>query len=132
VNYRGSDKQRGFLIGENMALLKIYTRQENQELLRTEVSTAIKFVAAASLNVPEVPTTPSNVETVFIEGLDLVGIDYVIEVIALERPDQQEIAEAFIDGMNQIYPDKLFSVFFNNISEKGMANTPRVAQVMGQ
>ncbi len=76
---------------------------------------------------PEVPTTPGSIETVFIEGIDLIGIDYIIEIIAVERPNQQAIAEQFIAGLNQVYPDKLFSVYFNNIGEIGMANTPRPA-----
>jgi hypothetical protein len=29
--------------------------------------------------------------------------------------------------LNKIYSDKLFSIYFNNITEDGMANTPRVS-----
>ncbi len=109
-----------------MALIKIYARPEkHEELVNGGVAKSIKLVVAAALNVQSLPTAPSGIETVFIEGIDLVGIDYIIEIIAVERPNQQQIAESFITGLNQIYPDILFSVYFNNISVRGMANTPR-------
>lgn len=109
-----------------MALIKIHARPEKrEELINKGVAKSIKLVAAAALNVQSLPTTPSGIETAFIEGIDLVGIDYIIEIIAVERPNQQQIAESFIRGLNQIYPDILFSVYFNNISTRGMANTPR-------
>ena len=43
----------------------------------------------------------------------------------MKRPDEQSIADNFIDRLNQIYPDKLFSVYFVHIDEAGMSNTPR-------
>lgn len=108
-----------------MALIKIYAEQKNVEELRDHVARSVKLVAAAALNVPEVETTPSSVETVYAEGLDLIGIDYICEVIAVRRPDEQSIADNFIAGLNQIYPGKLFSVYFVHIDEVGMSNTPR-------
>lgn len=108
-----------------MALIKIYTRPEKHDLLVHNVANEIKLIAGAVLNVPEVPTTPESIEVVYGEGIDLIGIDYIIEIIAVERPSQQQIANNFIDGLKQAYPDILFSVYFNNISEVGMANTPR-------
>ena len=108
-----------------MALIKIYTEQQNFEELRTHVARTIKLVSAAALNVPEVPTSPSSVETVLAEGLDLIGIDYICEIIAVERPNEQDIANRFIEGLNAVYPEKLFSVYFVHIKMNGMANTPR-------
>ena len=108
-----------------MALIKIYTEQQNFEELRTHVARTIKLVSAAALNVPEVPTSPSSVETVLAEGLDLIGIDYICEIIAVERPNEQDIANRFIEGLNAVYPEKLFSVYFVHIKMNGMTNTPR-------
>lgn len=108
-----------------MALIKIYTKKKNLDELREHVAHSIKLVAAASLNVPEVETTPGSIETVFCEGIDLIGIDYICEIIAVKRPNEQKIADNFIAGMNRIYPDKLFSVYFVHIDEVGMSNTPR-------
>ena len=108
-----------------MALIKIYTEPKNLDELRAHVARSIKLVAAAALNVPEVETTPGSIETVFCEGLDLIGIDYICEIIAVKRPNEQSIADNFIDGLNQVYPDKLFSVYFVHIDEAGMSNTPR-------
>lgn len=108
-----------------MALIKIYTEQKNIEELRRHVARSVKLVAAAALNVPEVKTTPGSVETVYAEGIDLIGIDYICEVIAIQRPDEQAIADSFIKGLNQIYPDKLFSIYFLHIDKIGMSNTPR-------
>jgi len=109
-----------------MALVKIYTTiQRRQDDSFGFIARAVKRVVAAALNVPSVPTSPDSVETVFIEGIDLIGIDYILEVIAVERPEQQSIAESIIEGLNRIYPEELFSVYFNNISEIGMAHTPR-------
>lgn len=108
-----------------MALIKIYAKPERHDELIKEVSGVVKLIAAAALNVPEVPTAPSGVEMVFVEGIDLAGIDYIIEIIAVKRANQQAIAEEFIRGLNQVFPSKLFSVYFNNIQEKGMASTPR-------
>jgi hypothetical protein len=109
-----------------MALIKIYARADKKDELFEVVSTTIKYVASAALNVPEIPTSPSSVETVFVEAIDIIGIDYIIEIIAVERPNQQQIADKFIAAMNTVYPEVLFSVYFNNISIAGMANTPRV------
>ncbi|MFZ2494749.1 MAG: hypothetical protein WAW60_03210 [Candidatus Saccharimonadales bacterium] len=108
-----------------MALLKIYTLKGNKQQLFNEIAPAMKYVAAAALNVPSMPTTPANIETVYCEGIDLIDIDYIIEIIAVERPNQQHIADKFIAGLNQMYPDRLFSVYFNIISENGMASSLR-------
>ncbi len=108
-----------------MALIKIYSERKNLDELRIHVANSIKLVASAALNVQGVETTPGNVETVCIEGLDLIGIDFICEIIAVRRPDEQAIADNFIAGLNQIYPDKLFSVYFVHIDEVGMSNTPR-------
>ena len=108
-----------------MALIKIYTEPNNLNELRAHVAQSIKLVAAAALNVPEVEATPGSIETVYTEGLDLIGIDYICEIIAVKRPNEQAIADNFIAGLNQIYPDKLFSVYFVHIDEVGMSNTPR-------
>ncbi len=113
-----------------MALIKIYTEQQNFEELRTHVARTIKLVSAAALNVPEVPTSPSSVEIVLAEGLDLIGIDYICEIIAVERPNEQDIANCFIEGLNTVYPEKLFSVYFVHIEMNGMANTPRNGEKM--
>ncbi len=112
-----------------MALIKIYTEPKNFEAVRAHVASTVKLIGAAALNVPEVPTSPASVETVLVEGLDLVGIDYICEVIAVERPDEQSIANNFIAGLNAVYPDKLFSTYFVHIKENGMANTPRERKV---
>lgn len=108
-----------------MALIKIYTERHNIEELRSHVARAVKLIGAAALNVPQVETTPGSVETVLGEGLDLIGIDYICEIIAVERPDEQSIADSFIRGLNEVYPDKLFSVYFVHILVEGMSNTPR-------
>ena len=108
-----------------MALIKIYAEADRLPELRQHVAQSIKLVGAAALNVPGVETTPGYVETVYAEGLDLIGIDYICEVIGVERPNEQQIADNFIAGLNEIYPDKLFSVYFVHIREEGMSNTPR-------
>lgn len=108
-----------------MALIKIYTTPEHYEELHRSVARTIKLISAAVLNVPEMSMSPSSVETVVGEGIDLIGIDYILEVIAIERPRQQQIANNMIVALNAVYPDKFFSVYFNTISEVGMANTPR-------
>lgn len=108
-----------------MALIKVYTQETNRGELFKGVASTVKLIGAAALNVPSLPTTPGNIEIVYGEGIDLIGIDYILEVIAVERPNQQVIAEKMIEGLNKVYPSKLFSIYFNNISESGMANTPR-------
>lgn len=108
-----------------MALIKIYTEPKNLDELRLHVAQSIKLVAAAALNVPEVETILGSIETVYAEGIDMIGIDYICEIIAVKRPNEQSIADNFIDGLNQIYPDKLFSVYFVHIDEVGMSNTQR-------
>lgn len=108
-----------------MALIKVYALQDKREELFSGVARSIKFVSAAALNVPDMPTTPGSIETVFVEGIDLIGIDYILEIIAVERPNQQQIAQDIIEGLNTVYPHKTFSVYFNLIEESGMANTPR-------
>ena len=108
-----------------MALIKIYTEPDNFEELRSHVARSIKLIGAAALNVPEVETTPDSVETVLGEGLDLIGIDYICEIIAVKRPNEQVIADEFIKGLNEVYPGRLFSVYFVHINEEGMSNTPR-------
>lgn len=108
-----------------MALIKIYAEADRLPELRAHVAQSIKLVGAAALNVPEVETSPGSIETVYSEGLDLIGIDYICEIIGVERPNEQSIAENFIAGLSEIYPDKLFSVYFVHIQEEGMSNTPR-------
>jgi hypothetical protein len=108
-----------------MALLKIYTEPKNFSKTREYVGKSIKIVAAAALDCPTIPTAINNIETVLIEGLDLVGIDYIIEIIACKRPNMQKIANDIITGLNKIYPDLYFSVYFNLIDAEDMANTPR-------
>ena len=108
-----------------MALIKIHAEAERLPELRAHVARSIKLVGAAALNVPEVETTPGHIETVFCEGLDLIGIDYICEIIGVQRPNEQAIADDFIAGLNEVYPDKLFSVYFVHIQEQGMSNTPR-------
>ncbi len=109
-----------------MALIKIYTKTDNFDQTRKKVAKAIKIISAGTLNCSEVPTSIDSIETVLVEGLDLIGIDYIVEIIACKRPNMQKIAEDTIVGLNTIYPDLLFSVYFNLISENGMANTPRL------
>ena len=111
-----------------MALIKIYSLPQNHDDLINHVARSVKMVCAAALNVEEMPTSTTNIETVYCEAIDIVGIDYILEVIAVERPEQQTIAENIIAGLAQLYPKTLFSVFFNNINERGMANTPRENQ----
>jgi hypothetical protein len=82
-------------------------------------------VIARALNTSEIPTDENSVETVYCEGIDLIGIDYIMEIIAIERPNLQGIAETIIAELDKIHPDIKFSVYFNLISENGMANTPR-------
>lgn len=108
-----------------MALIKIYTKKENHDELFSHVAKAIKLVGSAALNVEGFETTPGSVETVYIEAIDIIGIDYICEIIGVKRPDEQSIADSFIAGINEVYPDKLFSVYFVHIDEVGMSNTPR-------
>ena len=108
-----------------MALIKIYTKKENYKELFSHVARAVKLVGSATLNVEGFETTPDGVETVYVEAIDIIGIDYICEIIGVKRPDEQSIADSFITGLNQIYPDKLFSVYFVHIDEVGMSNTPR-------
>ena len=108
-----------------MAIIKIYTKKENYEELFEHVAKAIKLVGSAVLNVEGFETIPGSVETVYIEAIDIIGIDYICEIIGVKRPDEQSIADNFIAGMNEIYPNKLFSVYFVYIDEMGMSNTPR-------
>ena len=108
-----------------MALIKIYTKRENYKELFSHVARAVKLVGSATLNVEGFETTPDGVETVYVEAIDIIGIDYICEIIAVKRPDEQVIADNFITGLDQIYPDKLFSVYFVHIDEIGMSNTPR-------
>lgn len=64
-----------------MALIKIYTEEKNVDELRAHVARSVKLIGAAALNVPGVETTPGSVETVRGEGIDLIGIDYICEII---------------------------------------------------
>ena len=114
-----------------MALIKIYTKKENYNELLNHVAKSIKLVGSAALNVEGFETTPGSVETVYIEAIDIIGIDYICEIIGVKRPDEQSIADNFIAGMNEIYPDKLFSVYFVHIDEVGMSNTPRKKDQVG-
>ncbi|MCL2280650.1 hypothetical protein FWC31_02065 [Candidatus Saccharibacteria bacterium] len=108
-----------------MALVKIYSLPNKKQELVDSVAKNIKSVVAKALNTPEIPTDEGGVETVFVEGIDLINIDYIMEIIAIERPNQQRIADNIIADLNEIYPNIKFSVYFNLISETGMANTPR-------
>ena len=108
-----------------MALIKIYTKKENYKELFSHVARAVKLVGSATLNVEGFETTPDGVETVYVEAIDIIGIDYICEIIGVKRPDEQAIADNFITGLNQIYPNKLFSVYFVHIDEVGMSHTPR-------
>ena len=108
-----------------MALIKIYSLPQSRQKLIDSIAQDIKKVAAEALNTPEIPTNEGSIETVYCEGIDLIGIDYIMEVIAVERPNLQGIADKVIEDLNRIYPEIKFSVYFNIISEVGMANTPR-------
>ena len=108
-----------------MALIKIYALPESRDLVCDSLALTIKLIGSAALNCHEIPTTPNNVEVVFCEGIDLAGIDYIVEIVACERPNLQKIGDDFIAGLNVVYPDKLFSVYFNIIEETGMANSFR-------
>jgi hypothetical protein len=108
-----------------MALVKVYALPGNKLALLSSVARDIKAVVAQALDTPGIPTDEGSVETVYGEGLDLIGIDYIMEIIAVERPNQQQIAETIIRELNNIHPSVKFSVYFNLISENGMANTPR-------
>lgn len=110
-----------------MALIKIYSKLTRPDQLPS-VAKSIKLVCSAALNCAEVPTSPEQVETIAAEGIDLIGIDYILEVVACKRPKVQKIGDAIIAGLNEVYPDLLFSVYFNLISEQGMAATPRQHQ----
>ena len=111
-----------------MALLKIYTMPENKSFLREELGYKIKLIFSAALNCTEIPTSPSNIELVYSEGVDLADIDFIIEIVACARPSIQDISDSIITNLNNIYPDKLFSVYFNLIQEEGMANSPRASK----
>jgi hypothetical protein len=108
-----------------MALVKVYTLPRNKVALVEGVAKDIKAVVARALDTPEVPTDESSVETVYCEGIDLIGIDYILEIIAVERPNLQGIADEIIGGLNDMHPDVKFSVYFNLISVVGMAHTLR-------
>ena len=108
-----------------MALVKIYSLPDNKKALTEGVAKNVKAIVAKALNTPEIPTNQNSVETVYCEGIDLIGIDYIMEIIAVKRSNQQKIADDIISGLNKIYPDIKFSIYFNLISEIGMSNTPR-------
>jgi len=108
-----------------MALIKIYSLPDKKEALIGGIAKNIKSVVAKALNTLEVPTNEDSIETVFGEGIDLIGIDYIMEIIAIERLNQQKIADEIISELNKIYPEIKFSVYFNLISEIGMAHTSR-------
>ena len=108
-----------------MALIKIYSLPDKKEALIKGIAKNIKSVVANALNTLEIPTNENSIETVFSEGIDLIGIDYIMEIIAIERLNQQKIADEIISELNKIYPDIKFSVYFNLISEIGMAHTLR-------
>jgi len=108
-----------------MALLKIYTNKENRGFLIDAFAKSAKQTFASALDCPQIPTSEKDIELVYGEGIDLSGIDFIIEIVACKRPKLQEISQQIIDALNQIHPDKSFSVYFNLIEEEGMANTPR-------
>ena len=107
-----------------MALVKIFTENKDREEV-AKMARVAKIICAAALNSREIPAGLNTVETVFHEGIDLAGIDYILEIIACERGNEDEMAKNIIGGLNTIFPGKYFSVYFNLINEKGMANTPR-------
>ena len=111
-----------------MALLKIYSLVQNRAKVLSEIGNAIKIIGSAALNCETIPTSPAQIETVYVEGVDLIGIDYIIEIIACERPHMQQIADDFIFCLNAVYPGVKFSVYFNLIKAEGMANTLRAKQ----
>lgn len=108
-----------------MALLKIYSLPGNQKLIKENLGRTLKLISSAVLNCSEIPTCPDDIELVFGEAIDLSGIDFIIEIVACKRPDLQKRSMDLIKGLNTIYPNKLFSVYYNLIEEEGMANTPR-------
>lgn len=91
------------------------------------MNTAIKLICSAGLKCPEIPTSPDKIETAYIEGIGLAGIDFIIEITAIERPNLHEVSQKIIAGLNTVYPNQIFSVYFNLIQEKGLAHTPRSA-----
>jgi len=107
-----------------MALIKIYSEPRNDNKLPA-VAKSIKQVCSEALDCPEIPTSPNQIETVKCTAIDLVGIDYILEVICCERPNMQSIGDSIISKLNAIYPETFFSVYFNIIKEDGMASTPR-------
>ena len=107
-----------------MALVKIYSESNETEQIKSTAKT-IKLITSAALDCSEVPTKPSQIETVMGQGLDLIGIDYILEIVACERSNMQKIGNEIISGLNAVYPDMLFSVYFNIINDEGMAATPR-------
>ena len=66
-----------------MALIKIYSERKNLEELRKHVANSIKLVASAALNVEGFEATPGSVETVYAEAIDIIGIDYICEIIGV-------------------------------------------------
>lgn len=108
-----------------MALLKIYANKENKEFLIDEFVKSAKIIFSRALDCPQIPTSEKEIEIVYCEGIDLSGIDYIIEIVACKRPKLQEISQKIIDDLSQLYRDKSFSVYFSLIEEEGMANTPR-------
>lgn len=64
----------------------------------------------------------------FISSIDRSGLIIFWRLLQLSGQNQQQIAEYIIHGLNEVYPDTFFSVYFNNIQEVGMANTPRQKQ----
>ena len=107
-----------------MALIKIYSKPDKQEQL-INIAKAVKLICSAALNCPEVPTKPSQIEIVTATGLDLAGIDFILEVVACERPNLSSIGDNIISGLNAVYHDILFSIYFNIIKTEGMSSTPR-------
>lgn len=107
-----------------MALIKIYSEPKTEKQIN-DIAKTIKLICSAALNCTDIPTKPSQIETTRMIGIDLVGIDYIIEIVACERRNTQEIGKKIIAGLNAVYPDILFSVYFNIIKEEGMASTLR-------
>ena len=109
-----------------MALIKIYSLALNKEFVRNNLTQSLRLIGSAVLNCPEIPTTPSSIEVIYCEGIDLAGIDYIIEIVACKRPNLQKISDNLISALNAVYPKILFSVYFNLIEEAGMTSSPRI------
>ncbi len=106
-----------------MALIKIHAEAERLPELRAHVAMSIKLIGAAALNSPVMSATLSSTRTAYVEAFDLTGIDYMVEIIGLKRPDEQKIADAIVAGLKEVYPDAWFYVYFMHNDEDGMSSS---------